>query len=185
MRVLPSHVANRFLFACLVGLSLSSPITSFGITVDDLRNTPGLTPKKFASYFRNFDFKFRREVQSPEAFLATQSGDCDDYSTLAASVLSEKGYTPRLIAVRMPGITHVVCYIEETGSYLDYNARGFWNRLVRSENSLEAIARSVASSYGTKWTSASEFTYEDGVKRLVATVVEPEKEESRFASLFR
>lgn len=154
------------------------------MTLEELRGAPDLTPKKFAAFFRDFDFKFRAEVQSPEVFLATQSGDCDDYSTLAAMVLKEKGYTPRLIAVRMPGVTHVVCYIEETGSYLDYNARGYFSRTVSSSREIEAIARNVAKSYGAKWFSASEFTYGDGVKRLVHTVVEPPKEERRFASLF-
>ena len=169
------------MLACLCSLAASS----FALTLEDLRNNPDLSPAKFASYFRNFDFKFRSKVQSPDVFLATQSGDCDDYSTLAASILREKGYTPRLIAVRMPGITHVVCFIEEAGAYLDYNNRASSNALVTSASTIEAIAASVAASYNSEWFSASEFTYASGLKTLVATVLEPAKPEKRFASLFR
>lgn len=176
-----SPVSRLFFLACFCSLIASS----FGLTLDDLRNTRDLTPKKFASFFRNFDFEFRSEVQSPDVFLATQSGDCDDYSTLAALVLGEKGYTPRLIAVRMPGVTHVVCFIEEAGAYLDYNCRGSVNRIVACDRTIEAIAASVAASYNAKWSSASEFTYGSGLKTLVATVLEPVIVEKRFASLFR
>lgn len=168
--------------AALLSIFCSS---ASAISLDDLRRSEDLTPAKFASYFRGFDFQFRKEIQSPEVFLATKSGDCDDYSTLAAEVLREKGYTPRLIAVRMPGITHVICYVEETKSYLDYNQRSGANLLVRCDNSLSAIAESVARSYRLRWSSASEFTFESGLKRLVQTVVEPRKDPRIFASLFR
>src|SRR5687767_2893421 len=129
MRVPPSsNTRTTFLLALLI---LSIP--AFGLSLEDIRNTPDLTPKKFAAYFRDFEFKFHSEVQSPDIFLATRSGDCDDFSTLAAAVLRDRGYTPRLITVRMPGVTHVVCYIEETKSYLDYNNRGgFLDRTVSS-----------------------------------------------------
>ena len=83
-------------------------------------------------------------------FLASRAGDCDDFSTLAAAILREKGYTPRLISVRMPGITHVVCYIEESESYLDYNNRAGRKCLVPWCSSLGAIANSVAASYGSQ-----------------------------------
>jgi hypothetical protein len=163
-------------------LTLSIPV--WGLSLDDIRGTPDLTPRKFAAYFRDFEFKFHTDVQSPEAFLATQSGDCDDFSTLAAAVLREKGYTPRLITVRMPGVTHVVCYIEETKSYLDYNNRGV-ERMVSSGSEIEAIAESVAKSYRLSWTSASEFTYEEGAKRLVQTVLPARKTGRTLLALFR
>src|SRR5688572_28170495 len=122
MRLSPALRVAGVLVLYLVSASLSL----FAVSLDDLRNMEGLTPQKFASYFSDFEFKFRAEVQSPEVFLATESGDCDDYSILAATILKEKGYTPRLISVRMPDVTHVVCYIEETKSYLDYNNRSFF-----------------------------------------------------------
>lgn len=174
----PSPIAKTFAALCLSAITVSS----FAVSLEDLRRQD-LTPPRFASYFRHFQFNYRKEVQRPEVFLATKSGDCDDYSTLAAAVLREKGYTPRLISIRMPGVTHVVCYIEETRSYLDYNFRGH-TVAVNSGNVLQSIAESVALSYGLEWSSASEFTYHSGVKRLVQTVVEPRKEKS-FAGIFR
>lgn len=179
---LPPSLANRTTF--LAGL-LAFSIPAFGLSLDEIRSVPDLTPWKFAAYFRDFEFKFHTDIQSPEVFLATQSGDCDDFSTLAAAILRERGYTPRLITVRMPGVTHVVCYIEETKSYLDYNNRGFVNRMVSSGPVIETIAESVAKSYKLTWVSASEFTYGEGVKRLVQTVFPVRRNNSLFAALFR
>lgn len=175
----PSPIAK---VVCTLILFVSLP--SFGLTVETLRRTP-LTPQEFAHHFRNFQFVFRKQVQKPEVFLASRAGDCDDFSTLAAAILREKGYTPRLISVRMPGITHVVCYIEESESYLDYNNRAGRKCLVPCSSSLAAIANSVASSYGSQWTSVSEFTFSSGTKRLVKTDLAPGKQPKIFASLFR
>ncbi|MGZ8901175.1 MAG: transglutaminase-like domain-containing protein [Limisphaerales bacterium] len=174
----PSPIAKLFALLSVSAFTLSS----FALSLEDLRRQD-LSPTKFANHFRNFKFTFRKEIQHPTVFLATKSGDCDDYSTLAAAVLREKGYTPRLISVRMPGVTHVVCYIEETRSYLDFNYRGH-TVAVNPGDVLQSIAESVARSYRLEWASASEFTYQAGVKRLVHTVVDAKKEES-FASLFR
>lgn len=142
----------------------------FGLTLEDLRRDPKLTPQRFARYFANFKFEFHAELQSPEVFLASESGDCDDYATLAAAVLREKGYTTRLVTVRMPGTVHVVCYVAETRGYLDYNNREFLVRTVASDGSLKDVARKVARSFGEQWTSASEFELQDGEQRILATV---------------
>ena len=186
LRPSPTSLYARLLPAvCLLAACLSN----FGLTVEDFRRSPDLSPATFASHFRNFNFTFRKEVQRPEVFLASKSGDCDDFSTLAAAVLREKGYTPRLISVRMPGVTHVVCYIEETGGYLDYNFRNSSTPVIKSGASMAEIAESVARSYNLRWTSASEFTFGSGVKRLVCTVVEPSRisrgTPNILASLFR
>lgn len=141
-----------------------------GVTLEDLRRDSKLTPQRFARYFANFKFEYHAEVQAPEVFLASESGDCDDYATLAAMVLSEKGYTTRLVAVRMPGGVHVVCHVVEARCYLDYNNREFLVRTVGTNGSLADIARKVAWSSGGSWTSASEFTFQNGVKRMVTTV---------------
>lgn len=179
MRATASPAAKAILFAVL----LFSPY-SFGLTLEELQKIPDLTPQKFATLFSDFDFKFRAQVQDHRVFLATESGDCDDYATLAAAVLSQKGYTPRLITVRMPNLVHVVCYIEETKSYLDYNNRGYASRTVSCGSSIEEIAGKVAKSSNLRWSSASEFTFGDGMKRLVKTVVDS-KSERRFAGLGR
>lgn len=142
------------------------------VTLAELSARPALTPEQFAAYFKDFEFVFHAEIQDPQVFLSTRSGDCDDYATLAATILREKGYTPRLIAVRMPGIVHVVCYIEESGAYLDYNRRHCRSQMIKSVDSLPEIARKVAKSFGAPWASASEFTFNGQAKMLVATVFE-------------
>ncbi len=153
-------------------LSLAFALSSTALTLEEIEHSPDLTPARFAGFFRSFAFRFSSEVQSPEAFLTTESGDCDDYSILAANVLRRHGYKPRLIAVRMPKIVHVVCYIPETNSYLDYNLRAQGTGLVDCGPEVAEVARSVARSYGARWSSASEFTFEGGAKRLVLTVIE-------------
>lgn len=148
------------------------------LTVEQIRTMPDLTPDKFASLFSDFKFRFHEEVQDFQTFLTTKSGDCDDYATLAAEVLSQHGYTPRLIAVRMKGETHVVCYIEETGSYLDYNSRKDTKKLVPSNHVLTDIAHSVANSFSKDWIATYEFTFskKEKVKRLVNQIIYPTKQ---------
>jgi hypothetical protein len=178
MRAIPSAAGAIFFLMALFCIP-----SSLGLTLEEIRNLPDLTPRKFARLFSDFEFKFRAQVQEPRVFLATESGDCDDYATLAAAVLSERGYTPRLITVRMPNLVHVVCYIEETHSYLDYNHRSYFTRTVSCGSSIEEIARKVAKASKLPWISASEFTYEEGTKRLVKTVLESKTEERRMAGL--
>jgi hypothetical protein len=138
--------------------------------MDDLRKEPPrMTPDRFAKFFADFKYKFFDDIQTPEAFLASETGDCDDYATLADLILREKGYQPRLFAVRMPGLTHVVCFVTETKNYLDYNNRIYIKRTESSDGTLPDIARRVAKSFDASWTSVSEFTYSEGVKRLVTT----------------
>jgi hypothetical protein len=155
-------------------------ISSNALTIEQIQSCPNLTPDRFASFFHSFAFRFHAEVQSPERFLATESGDCDDYAILASNVLRGHRYTPRLIAVRMARVVHVVCYIAEINAYLDYNLRAKGNGLVECRPEIAEVARNVAKSYGVKWSSASEFTFQDGTKRLVQTVVEGR--EKQFAS---
>jgi hypothetical protein len=155
-----------FFCSCLLAIS------SNALTLEQIESSPNLSPEQFASFFRSFAFHFCSEVQPAEKFLATESGDCDDYAILASNVLRRHGYTPRLIAVRMPKVVHVVCYIPETSSYLDYNLRAQGKGIVECRPEIAEVARSVAKSYSAKWSSASEFTFEAGAKRLVQTVVE-------------
>lgn len=150
-------------------LAVSFPV--FAITIEELRCDPKMSPDRFASHFKNFKYEFRAAVQTPEEFLATECGDCDDYATLAATILKEKGFTPRLVAVRMKKLVHVVCYVEETKTILDFNHRKNPSRARTSGYSLAEIATSIGRDFKEPWTSASEFTFEKGAKRLVATVV--------------
>src|SRR5262245_41249938 len=107
----------QFVFAALL---LFSATKTSALTLEELHTSPNLTPHNFSSFFANFKFAYRANVQKPVDFLAARSGDCDDFSTLAAAELAARGYAPRLIAVRMKGEVHVVCYIAESKGYLDY-----------------------------------------------------------------
>jgi hypothetical protein len=158
--------------------------SSLGVTLNQLQATPDLTPETFGTLFHGFEFKYAGEVQTPEHFLATRSGDCDDFSTLAASVLKEKGYTTRLIAIRMPKIVHVVCYVEQNHAYLDYNLRDS-RPLVPCGSEISEIAASVAKYYALPWSSASEFTWDGHVKRLVKTVSRMNSRGGIFATILK
>jgi hypothetical protein len=144
------------------------------VTLEELRSDPDLTPKRLMSKFSRFKFELHGAVQPPEVFLATERGDCDDFATLAAMVLREKGFSTKLITIRMPGITHVVCYVAEVGSYLDYNNRIYMRSLVKAKPDIHDIADKVAKSFDSGWTTASEFIYTNQVKVLVSTVAHAE-----------
>ena len=163
--------AWRFILAGALGSSFWFSANARAVTLENLRHDPALSPRNFAQYFANFRFCFHAEVQSPQIFLSTQSGDCDDYATLAATVLKEKGFTPRLLSVRMKREVHVICYIEEARAYLDYNKRNCRDGLVSCGHSLSEIADVVSASFCVPWSSISEFTFRDGSKRLVQTTL--------------
>ncbi|MEW6158110.1 MAG: transglutaminase-like domain-containing protein [Verrucomicrobiota bacterium] len=144
------------------------------LTLDELKNDPQFNPQNLLGHFRKFKFKFASEVQSPDNFLKNKCGDCDDFAMLASIILREKGYTPRLIAVRLKRFVHVVCYVQETQSILDFNQRKQWKKPFHCEPDLREIANAVAATFGQEWTSASEFTFDRGLKRLVKTVLDDE-----------
>ncbi len=129
------------------------------------------TPEHFLKSFANFKFAYHEKVQDPEVFLATQSGDCDDFATLAAGVLQQSGYDTELYAVRMAGETHVVCYVPAIKGYLDYNNRADADPVVPCDGSLSDIARKVANSFGREWRSAYQFSYRQKIKWLVNSIV--------------
>ena len=152
----------------LAGLCLPDR-TFAAVTLAELRAEPGLTPERFMKHFADFKFTLGREVRKPEAFLKNQSGDCDDFATLAAEILRERGYTTRLVVVFMPHDVHVVCHVAETNSYLDYNCRKLPSPLVKCDWDLAAIANRVAASFRTQWRSASEYTFQNGLRQFVST----------------
>jgi hypothetical protein len=146
----------------------AAAMASQGLTMDDLRSAPNLTPEKFAKQFRNFDYEYHKEVQDPGDFLAREAGDCDDYAILASMIFAEKGYHPRLVSVRMGNMSHVVVFFPETQTYLDYNNRSYFRKTAKSDGSLRDLANRVARTFGRDWTSVTEFTYGDGLKEVVA-----------------
>jgi hypothetical protein len=162
----------RTVMTVLLAALAFSP-SAHAVTMRQLKDTRHLTPEQFAHQFADFEFKFHAEVQDHDVFLRTRSGDCDDFATVAAEVLTLNGYTPRMIAVRMKGETHVICYIEETKSYLDYNTRKDAHPLVPCSPDITVIAKKVAESFNRDWVATYEFTYNEGekVKRLVNNII--------------
>lgn len=146
------------------------------LTMADLMNDEKMTPQRFASLFKDFKFVLQPfDVQNPNVFLRTQSGDCIDYAVLADHVLGAKGYETRLIRVEMVGtnIGHAVCYVTESKAYLDYNNRTYFVALKKCGSTIREIATKVADSFDANWTFAMEFTYnyKEDRKRPVYTVV--------------
>jgi hypothetical protein len=163
-------------FTLLSGLGILTLATcalleTHALTIEDLSNEPNLAPNNFARHFAHVKFVFAADVQKPEDFLAREAGDCDDYSTLAAAQLAARGYHPRLVSIRMKQTVHVICYVPEVNGYLDYNLRAKGSGIVPCGPDLAEMADAVAKSYKSPWSSVSEFTYGDGVKRLVATTL--------------
>jgi Transglutaminase-like superfamily len=146
------------------------PQKAMSLTLAELKAEEGLTPERFMLHFADFKFALGREVQKPETFLKNEAGDCDDFATLAAEVLRARGYTTRLVVVYMPRDIHVVCYVVESNSYLDYNCRKKSSPLVKCSGELSAIAASVAESFRSPWRSVSEFTFQNGRRDFVDTV---------------
>jgi hypothetical protein len=97
----------------------------------------------------------------------------DGYAVVADQVLKPQGYNTRLVAVRLAALNaYVVCYVTEEGIYLDYNDQTFIVKTQQSGPSIREIATTVSTVLGQNWTSASEFSVTDGLKQILATVVE-------------
>ena len=165
-------LAGRFNSHCLTLISLIAGLlfitssSSAAVTMEQLRLEPNLTPERLIGFFREFKFQLGEKVQPAEVFLAAQSGDCDDFASLAAEILREKKYTTRLIAVFMDGQTHVICYVEEIKGYLDYNRRQERTAVQATTGDLEDMADKVAAFFQLPWRSVGEVTYHAGERRI-------------------
>ena len=168
------HAFCRMFLRIVAIAVLAAPMRA--LTLADLLADPKMTPKRFAGYFEDFEFELHPfDVQDPDVFLATRRGDCIDYAVMADYVLKRDGYGTRLVRVEMVGknMGHAICYVTESAAYLDYNNRRYFLKLAHSGPRLREIASKVADSFEANWTFASEFTYtyKEGVKRSVMTVV--------------
>ncbi len=143
------------------------------ITVLELLGDAKLTPKRFAAQFETFEYEFHPEVQSPDVFLSSRRGDCDDYAILADYVLKRKDFGTRLVRVSLVGrIAHDVCYVVQSKAYLDYNNRKYASTLESSGRRLRQIAKKVADSFEANWTSASEYSYDyNSEKKIIGLTV--------------
>lgn len=147
------------------------------ITLTDLLDDPKMNAKRFASHFERFEYEFHPEVQPPDVFLESQTGDCDDYAILAAYVLKRKNIGAKLVRVSLVGrVAHDVCYVIPNQGYLDYNNRKYASTIEGCRQRLRAIAAQVADSFEANWTSISEYTYDyDTAKKVIGlTVVKTE-----------
>jgi hypothetical protein len=161
----PLQTSWFFSASVLLGFLLLA-IASHASTLQDLRDDPDLTPEALMTYFRDFTFKLREEVQDPEVFLASREGDCDDFAALAADLLRARKFTPQLVAVFMDGQTHVVCYVREVECYLDFNFRNESTPLQPTNGLLEDIAAKVSAHFRSTWHCVAEFTCEAGLRRF-------------------
>jgi hypothetical protein len=98
-----------------------------------------------------------------------------DYVILAGNVLTGQGYRPRMVLVNMPGIVcDDACYVTEGSSFIHYDRGSYALQLQGSGPTVRAIATKLSTSLGLDWTSASEFTYSNGIAQIVSTVVQTE-----------
>ena len=102
-----------------------------------------------------------------------------DYVILGSIVLKGQGYKPRLIVVNMPGIVcDDACYVNQGSSFIHYDSTNSALQLEGSGPSIRQIATTLATSLSLNWTSASEFTFSNGLSQILATVVETEPSSS-------
>ena len=139
-------------------------------SVELLAEDPQLTPERLMRHVADFDFRLGQGVQAPRVFLTCRAGDCDDFASLAAEVLSRRGYTARLVVVHLEREVHVVCYVKEIRGYLDYNRRREPNPVVSCDGGLCEVAQKVAASLDAPWRTASEFVYAAGRPKYLETV---------------
>lgn len=166
--------AVRFALLLAAAAGLLAGAAGRDLTLQELLQEQDMTPKRFASHFAEFDFEAHDEVQSPDEFLSSRKGDCDDYAILADYVLSRRNYHTRLIFIRLVGrVAHAICYVNEDRAYLDYNNRIFFVTLERCGPHLREIADHVGDYIRANWTSVSQFTYTyaEDRKHFLLTVV--------------
>jgi hypothetical protein len=168
VRRVPSSARFLAWATCVIFVCAVAAAGAAGL--DDLLNQKDLTPEGLARVFANFDFELAARVQEPETFLQRKRGDCADFSNLASTVLSKRGYTTKLVVVMMAKQTHVVCYVKEAGGFLDYNHRADSHPVMASDGSLEDIAGKVAGDFRSQWRMASVFRYRGGAPVFLDTV---------------
>ena len=106
-----------------------------------------------------------------------------DYVILAGNVLTGQGYRPRMVLVNMPGIVcDDACYVTEGSSFIHYDRGSYALQLQGSGPTIRAIATKLSTTLGLDWTSASEFTYSNGIAQIVSTVVQTESASSESGS---
>jgi hypothetical protein len=174
-----------------VGATLTIQCTSNAMSLDSWSAVTNVTVSNIASFVETnqsgqtqdlLDIAFVPGTQT--LALAATNAAClqyfravmpYDYIILADQVLPAKGYTPRLILINMPGIVcDDACYVNQTGSFIHYTRTNCALQLISSGSTIRTIATSLANSLNLDWTSASEFSWSNGLGQVLATVVETE-----------
>ena len=159
---------------------LPQPPVRGGLSLAKLQNDPQLTPATFPAFFSSFKYLPQEGSQPPEVFITSQAGNAADYAVLAGRVLKAKGFSTRLILIRLASQrTHTVCYLPQDKGYLEFKAVGPPGKPIPCGATIREIANQAAGALKAYWTSASEFTMDNEVKRMLATVVRtdpPEKD---------
>ena len=82
--------------------------------------------------------------QTPEEFLHTREGDCEDFTLLNAAVSRVLGFHPRILALTRPGGGHAICAFQQGNVFIWFDN----NRLRKSKaSSLKEFARHMISEY--------------------------------------
>lgn len=83
------------------------------------------TPEAIADYlWKNFVFEKDQRLygksdywQSPEEFLKTRKGDCEDFAIFAQALLRRNGISSFLLSIYGRGYAHTVCVFLQNGVY--------------------------------------------------------------------
>ena len=97
------------------------------------------TPEKIARYmWKNFVFEedrrqFGREEywQSPDEFMDTRRGDCEDFAIFANEALKRNGMTSFILNIYGSRYSHTICVFSENGRYGAIDG----SKIIRSKSS--------------------------------------------------
>jgi hypothetical protein len=147
-------------FGAVACVAICLPLSARASSLVDLEVQKDLTPEALLKSFAGYTYELGEQVQDAETFLQRKRGDCDDFASLAESILAKRGFHAKLVVIMMARETHVVCYVKEAGGFLDFNFRNETRPVIESDGSLEDIATKVAGYFKSKWHMASEFKYQ-------------------------
>lgn len=113
-----------FVFFTVSAALANTPLLDRTLPLTDLA-TQLSTPDQIAQYmWRHFLFEpdqrqFGKEEywQTPEEFLKTGKGDCEDFAVFAHSLLKTLGIRSFLLNIYGRHYSHTVCVFEENGQY--------------------------------------------------------------------
>lgn len=118
-KLLPSIKINLSVITLLVCVSVSPCVAQELNGIPRSIQKPEEIARWFSSEFE-YQLKFPNKPQTPEETLALKSGDCDDFASLATTILAQNGIKSKVIIIKRHGldIMHAICiYKNEDGVY--------------------------------------------------------------------